>query len=56
MAKFKCKDMGMKCGFEIKDENRDELMSMISTHAAKTHNITQMTPEMQTQLQKAIKK
>ncbi len=56
MASFKCKDIGMKCGFEVKDENRDELMSLIATHADKTHNIKQVSPEMQAQLQKAIKK
>lgn len=24
MASFKCKDLGMKCAFEVKDENQDE--------------------------------
>jgi predicted small metal-binding protein len=56
MASFKCKDMGMKCGFEVKDENQDELMSIISLHAEKSHNIKQASPEMQEKIKKAIKK
>ena len=25
MASFKCADLGMKCGFEVKDADKDEL-------------------------------
>jgi len=56
MAKFRCKDIGMKCGFEVKDENQDELMKMISMHAATTHNMKEPTPEVQEKIKKAIKK
>ncbi len=57
MASFKCKDMGMKCGFEVKDESQDELMQMITLHADKTHNLKQPFPaEMQEKLKKVIKK
>jgi len=56
MPSFKCKDMGMKCGFEIKDENQDELMKVISLHAENTHQMKEMTPEMAEKLKKAIKK
>lgn len=56
MASFKCKDMGMKCGFEIKDENRDELMQMVALHADKTHNMKEMPPDMKQKLDKVIKK
>ena len=57
MASFKCKDMGMKCGFEVKDENQDELMAIINLHAEKTHNIKgPPSPEMAEKLKKAIKK
>lgn len=56
MASFKCKDMGMKCGFEVKDENQDELMSMIKMHAEKTHNMKTIPADMAAQVQKVIKK
>ncbi len=57
MASFKCKDLGMKCGFEVKDENQDELMQMISLHAEKAHNMkAPFPPEMAEKVKKAIKK
>ena len=48
--------MGMKCGFEVKDENENELMSIIAMHADKTHNIKQPSTEMMDKIKKAIKK
>ncbi len=57
MASFKCKDLGMKCGFEVKDENRDELMQMVAEHAERTHNMKPpFASDMQQAIQKAIKK
>jgi predicted small metal-binding protein len=56
MASFKCKDMGMKCGFEVKDENQDEMMEIIALHAKKSHNITLIPPDMVEKVKKAIKK
>ncbi len=56
MPSFKCKDLGMKCGFEVKDENMDEMMDIIKTHAEKTHNLKEMPPEMAEKLKKAVKK
>jgi len=56
MASFKCEDIGMKCGFEVKDENMDELMQMIKLHGEKTHNMKDASPEFMQKLQKAIKK
>lgn len=55
MPSFKCKDIGMKDEFEIKDPNQDELMSMILLHADKTHGMKQPTPEFQEKVKKAIK-
>jgi predicted small metal-binding protein len=56
MAKFRCKDIGMKCAFEIKDENQDELMKMIALHAEQTHNMKEASPEMQEKIKKAVRK
>ncbi|MDO8568763.1 MAG: DUF1059 domain-containing protein [Dehalococcoidales bacterium] len=56
MPSFKCKDIGMKCNFEVKDENQDELMSVIALHVEKTHNMKQASPDMTEKIKKAIKK
>ncbi|MBI4283231.1 MAG: DUF1059 domain-containing protein [Chloroflexi bacterium] len=56
MPSFKCKDMGMKCEFEVKDENQDELMKMISLHAANTHDMKSIPPDMAEKVKKVIKK
>ncbi len=56
MPSIKCKDIGMKCGFELKDENQDELMQILALHAEKTHNIKTISPEVMQKIQKAIKK
>ena len=56
MPSFKCKDLGMKCSFEVKDENQDELMKIIALHAEKTHNMKEFPPDMMEKVKKAIKK
>lgn len=35
MASLKCSDLGMKCGFEVKGEDKDELMKIVALHAEK---------------------
>jgi predicted small metal-binding protein len=56
MPSIKCKDIGMKCGFELKDESQEELMQLLAMHAEKTHNIKTIPPELAQKIQKAIKK
>jgi predicted small metal-binding protein len=56
MASLKCKDIGMKCGFEVKDDDMDELMKIVALHAEKTHNIKEIPPELAEKVKKAIKK
>jgi predicted small metal-binding protein len=56
MASFKCKDVGMKCNFEVKDENPDELMQIIALHGEKSHDIKEISPEMMEKVKKAVKK
>ncbi len=55
MAEFKCKDLGMQCGFEIKDESRDEMMKIIALHAQNTHDMKEVTPDLADKIKKAIK-
>ena len=56
MPSFKCKDVGMKCQFEVKDENQDELMQIISLHGEKSHNMKEISPDMMEKVKRAIKK
>ncbi len=56
MPSFRCKDIGMKCQFEIKDENQDELMKVITLHAGETHNMKEVTPDLADKIKKAIRK
>jgi predicted small metal-binding protein len=56
MASFKCKDVGMKCKFEVKTDNLDELMPIIAVHAEKSHNMKEVPPETLEKIKKAIKK
>ena len=54
--KFKCKDMGMKCDFEIKGAgSKEEVMEEAQVHARRVHNLTSMTPDMQQKMNTAIK-
>jgi predicted small metal-binding protein len=54
MASFKCADLGMKCGFEVKDADKDELMKIVALHAETTHKM-KVSPELAAQVNKAIK-
>ncbi len=56
MPSIKCKDIGMTCGFEIKDDSWEELMQLLALHAEKTHNLKTIPPELMQKIQKAIKK
>ena len=58
MASFKC-NMGKKCKFEVKDEDEEELMQIITIHAGKTHNMKRPLPtdiieKINRQIKKAI--
>ncbi len=56
MTKFKCKDIGMKCDFEVKNAtSKDEVMEIAQVHARRAHNITSMTPDLQVKMSAAIK-
>jgi len=55
MPSIKCKDLGMDCDFEAKDENRDEMMQVLFLHAEKTHNMKIIPPDIMHKVQKAIR-
>ena len=44
---FKCKDIGMECGFEVKGaSSKDEVMQIVSVHAKTTHNMQTIPPDV----------
>ena len=56
MASFKCSDLGMSCGFEVKGaKDANEVMAIAATHAKLTHNIASPPPELVSKIQQAIK-
>jgi len=56
MASFKCRDIGMKCKFEVKTDNQGEPMPIIAVHAERSHNMKAVPPETIEKIRKAIKK
>ncbi len=54
--KFKCKDTGMKCDFEVKGaSSKDEAMQVAAVHAKVTHNMQTIPPDMTQKVSAAIK-
>ncbi|WP_337859991.1 DUF1059 domain-containing protein [Ferroplasma sp.] len=53
---FKCKDIGMDCGFDVKADSIDELIPVIQAHAKNAHGINEISPELYETVKKAIKK
>ncbi len=56
MPSFKCKDIGLKDGFEVKAETQEEVMDVATAHAERVHNMKPVPPEMIEKIKKAIKK
>jgi predicted small metal-binding protein len=46
----------MKCGFEVKDGNQDELMKIVVMDANNTYGIKDVPPELAAKIKKTIKK
>ncbi len=54
--KFKCKDIGMKCDFEVKGaSSKDEIMQIATVHARSEHNIQTISPDLAQKVSSAIK-
>ena len=45
----------MKCGFETKADNKEQLMKSIATHAKEAHNISTIAPDLMMKVNAAIK-
>ena len=56
MPSFACKDLGMKCEWRVNGKTEAEIIPKIADHAAKTHNMKTIPPDMMEKVKKAIKK
>ncbi len=52
---FRCKDIGMDCGFETKADSMESIMPKITKHASEVHNIKQMPEDLKKKVSAAIK-
>lgn len=53
---FRCKDIGMECGFELKGaSSKDEVMQLASIHARVTHNMQKIPDEVAQKVSSAIR-
>jgi predicted small metal-binding protein len=56
MAKeLSCADMGVNCDFKATGETLQEVLQKAGEHAATAHGITNMPPEMLSQVQALVK-
>ena len=56
MPSFKCRDIGMTCGFEATASTEQELMKKVADHATAVHNFKAIPPDLMEKIKKAIKK
>lgn len=55
MPSFKCADIGMQCGFEIKAPTKEEILLNVGMHASKVHNMESMPQDVLNSINRAIK-
>lgn len=56
MSTFKCADLGMSCGFEVKGaKDANEAMAIAAIHAKSSHGIANPPADLVAKIQKAIK-
>lgn len=55
MFSFKCKDVGMDCGFEVKDADKNSLLMKIADHAKTAHGMAEIPPDLKDKVVAAIK-
>lgn len=56
MPSFTCKDVGMTDDWKATAKTEEELLKKVKKHAAKVHNMKDISPEMMVTVKKAIKK
>ncbi|AAT43486.1 DUF1059 domain-containing protein [Picrophilus oshimae] len=52
---FKCRDVGMNCGFEVRADRMEDLMPVLEAHAKHSHGMEKIPPDMMEKAKAAIK-
>ncbi len=52
---FKCKDIGMDCGFSTEGKSMDDLMPKIVAHAKEAHSMTSIPLDLREKINNAVK-
>ncbi len=55
MPTFKCRDVGMRCKFEVKSKDSDELLKMFELHSEKSHSLKKVPPPLMDKVKQVIK-
>ena len=56
MAKvLRCKDVGMDCDFEARAETEEEILKQAAAHAAATHDMQEIPPDVLAKVRAAIR-
>jgi len=53
--KFKCADIGMKCGYEETADSTEQLMPKLAAHAKAAHGMSEIPKELMGKISAAIK-
>ena len=52
---LRCSDVGMDCDFVARGETEEEIMAQAAQHAQATHNMTEIPPDVASQVRAAIR-
>ncbi len=56
MTGFRCADIGMQCGFEVKNgSSKDEVMQIATVHAKAAHGIHTVPADLASKISSAIR-
>ena len=56
MAKvLRCNDVGMDCNFEARAETEEEVLKQAAVHAAATHDMQEIPPDVLAKVRAAIR-
>lgn len=56
MPSFRCADIGMNCGFEVKNgSNKDEVAQIAAVHARVAHGMQTIPPDVASKVSAAIR-
>jgi len=54
---FKCEDVGMDCGFEVKGaSSEEEILEILKIHAKNVHHMKEISDDMKNKIKQSIKK